>query len=1174
MADKKTLKRVHATPGVYFSEMELTYSAKSMGITRLGVAGETQKGPAFQPIEIADWAEFQRYFGGTNTEKFIGSQYPKYELPYIAKEYLTQSQQLQVCRVLGLSGVNAGAAWLITAYYKPDTNGSTANGGTTNEGTENKPAENGPTTDENGGTAKTLKAVETEGTVTEGDGNEGTENGGATNEGTVTKSETEYTKDKPLVIAVIRSRGEHLKAAFKKSAAETDGCEDVYEYDEIRYYAKDVKIRPSDTLDYNDTCNPSFSKTGRTLSINSNNYGVFTLVVTTWEGKTVNYSVSLNPGDKNYIINVLGQEPDKGESEIYVEELYDIALEQLIERGKINTLADFNDGDDPQPLKTYPEVKIIPNHAAVDAILTMDESMLTRRMVGKRFLFSKYESVNSIDSTPLKVHVSDDKGVTWTVADGKVGHIYTVVPHTLPDGTRVYYYGEYGDVEENKGTKYVPEFLSSEHKLDTEDVHVFKDAVEVKEDGMYYVCRKLGEIKGTSTDATTGDDSAVKNESIEEVVPITMDMNNYKGQYRYASTPWIVSEMKGSATEVELTKLFRFHTISDGNTANTEVKISIENIDPEQGTFDVLVRDYNDSDTSITTLEKYKGCNLIPGSPNYIAYRIGSTDENYETKSKYVTVEVNETDKTKVSIPAGFLGYPVRYYDGYAITGTGTGADFVETQVDVYKPYLQYNTDVRDDLRINKQYFGMSDLVGIDSDLLKYKGVEAYADIPGSLTPCFHLDSRIFEGIPDDEGRVKNPLNPDGETNPFSQKVSVDGITGYQWVTVGAGNTLDLFGIQPRFGEEETMINTIYEDKRARKFTLCFYGGWDGWDYYRQSRSNSDDFVYRKYRGKVDPVSGEGSNFNLIKDPESYGLEKNGKFLNSDYYAYLSAIRMFANPKTIDINHLATPGIDYVNNTLLVGEVIDMVEEERGDSVYVVTTPDKPFGASDSVLEMFTPSDAVDNLDDSEIDSNYVCSSYPWNKYFDSANSQYIYLPPTKDMVRNFAYTDNIKFPWYAAVGWNRGTVNAISPKKSLKLVEQDELYEGRLNFTNTFAQDGLRLWGDKNFQKHESPMNRISHRRALNRIKTLLNKACVGLIFDPNDTSMGKSLESAIKPVLDNVKENKGLVDYKIVIDDSVEARERLELNAQLYLKLMPNLEYINITLVVLPSGMQISEL
>ena len=86
MADKKTLKKVHSTPGVYFSEMELNYAPKSLGITRLGVAGETQKGPAFQPIEISDWAQFQTFFGGTSTEKFRGSQYPKYELPYIAKE--------------------------------------------------------------------------------------------------------------------------------------------------------------------------------------------------------------------------------------------------------------------------------------------------------------------------------------------------------------------------------------------------------------------------------------------------------------------------------------------------------------------------------------------------------------------------------------------------------------------------------------------------------------------------------------------------------------------------------------------------------------------------------------------------------------------------------------------------------------------------------------------------------------------------------------------------------------------------------------------------------------------------------------------------------------------------------------------------------------------------------
>ena len=48
--------------------------------------------------------------------------FPKYELPYIAKSYFEQSQQLDVVRVLGLSGYNAGPTWFITAG-----NGATGN---------------------------------------------------------------------------------------------------------------------------------------------------------------------------------------------------------------------------------------------------------------------------------------------------------------------------------------------------------------------------------------------------------------------------------------------------------------------------------------------------------------------------------------------------------------------------------------------------------------------------------------------------------------------------------------------------------------------------------------------------------------------------------------------------------------------------------------------------------------------------------------------------------------------------------------------------------------------------------------------------------------------------------------------------------------------------------------
>ena len=1034
--NKSSVRKVHVSPGIYFTESDITYANKSLGITTLGVAGETVKGPAFQPIAIEDWAQFNTYFGGTNTAKFRGSQYPKYELPYIAQSYLNQSKQLQVVRVLGLSGVNAGPAWIITSA--------------------------------------------------------GTKNGAN------------------MVIAVIRSRGEHKKAAWKASADPDNGiCEDVYEYDGIEYYAKEVKLEPSKSLNLNDGCTPGFNSQAGTFNSNSSDYGRFTFVVTLGDGTTKNYSVSLNEGEPEYIYNVLGGNAEDGDAEIYVEELYDVALHQLVNKGEITGIN--------QDLSKYPIVYVKPKYGDVDDLLTLDESMLTRRDVGKRFLFSSKFSKNESSGAKLKVHVKASKNSgTWASKDGEVGHIYTVVSHLTEAGTRVYYYGEYTD-EKEALAKY-----EAKTDISMTTTNLYEEAVKVNADDMFYA------FDGT------------------EVVPITLDLNNYKEQYRYASTPWIVSEMKGSAEHVELTKLFRFHTISDGNTANTEVKISIENIDPVYGTFDVVVRDFYDTDASLAIYERYKNCNLIPGDKNYIALKIGSFDEAYETVSKFITVEVNETDLTKVSVPAGFLGYPIRCYNGFDVQSKSGKKPI--------KPFLQYNTNVDDDIRIQRQYFGMSDLVGIDEDILRYKGVEAYNDLPEGLSPCFHLDSRILE--------------ESEKSDSLQQTVSVDGIDGYEWVTVGKGNTLS-FGIEPRIGNETTMLNTIYEDKKYRKFTLCFYGGFDGWDYYRTSRSNTDDFKYTKYRGQIDWTSGIGTMFSVIKNPEAYGFEANEKALNSDWYAYLSAIRQFANPKTIDINVLATPGIDYVNNNTLVGEVIDMVENERADSVYVVTTPDKPFGASDSESDMYTPDDIVLERDNSEIDSNYTCSYYPWVKYFDTDNNQYIYLPITRDIVRNFAYTDNTKYPWFAAAGWNRGEITGVRPRKNLKQAEQDALYDNGLNFVNTFAQEGMKIWGDKNMQQTgQEDLNRISKRRLMIRVRKLISISCIGLLFDPNDATVSQSFESAVKSVMEEIQANRGIVRFKLTLDTSDEARERLELPARLIIQATPNLEYIPINMSLTTSG------
>lgn len=900
----------HSSPGVYIEEIDRPFATKSLGVTTLGVVGETLKGPAFEPINISDWAEFQDYFGGTSTEKFKGTKFPKYELPYIAKSYLEESKQLQVCRVLGFSGYNAGPAWVL---YATDGNG------------------------------------------------------------------------KKYVIGIIRS-----KATYDLTNTTGDVCNPNAEYDKLTFIANTITMGSYVTIEgILANCDYSTTSTTATTILSKGYYGKFTLDI---DGTKV--GVSLNPGDKDYIVDVLGMKADSGDYPVFVEEFYDLA-----------------------------------------------------------------------------------------------------------------------------------------------------------------------HIAGVDNDTYVG----LGIQKLENDI-----VGDYHSQFRYASTPWFVSELKGNGTQVDLKKLFRFHTISDGNAANSQVKISIANILPDEGFFDVIVRDYYDTDGAPLILERYNKCSMVPGTANYIGLKIGTFDGEYAGKSKYVTVEVIQNDVTENCVPCGFLGYPLRAYGSTTITYYVNAADETKTTTDVNeakvddegKPVvkntetvknfentaLAYNTDYRETIKTNRQYFGMSDITGVDVDVLQYKGVNAYVT---SQAPAdgysngFHLDSI---------------LNESGVT------FTVDGVSGYAFETVnpeqGFDNTIEKAGI-PRIGSEELMENTIYADKKMRKFTCYPYGGFDGWDIYRDARTNTDEFRANKYRGKV----GEGYPFSTTFDGAAYGLA--GRVISSDYYAYLAGYKQFENPHKVEINLFATPGIDYVNNLGLVNDVLDIVEESRqGDCLYIVTTPDKPAGATDSVDEMYTAEDAVANFEDAELSTSYAATYFPWVKYYDSANKRYINLPVTKDVVRNFAHTDNVAHPWFASAGMSRGNVDCVKARHFTKLEEEDVLYEGMINPVKSFGAEGVKVWGNKTMYLEDTPLNRINVRRLMIRVKGLVSKSARQLVFEQNDNTVDAQFRSLVEPILANAKQNRGLSDYKIKTDTSAEARDRKELPAKIWVKPINCLEYIPISFVITPEG------
>ena len=78
-------------------------------------------------------------------------------------------------------------------------------------------------------------------------------------------------------------------------------------------------------------------------------------------------------------------------------------------------------------------------------------------------------------------------------------------------------------------------------------------------------------------------------------------------------------ELRGN----KVLRLFRFITISDGNAANEQFKISISGIRPDTKEFDVQIRAFYDTDASPSILETFSRCTMDPNSNNFIGRRIG-----------------------------------------------------------------------------------------------------------------------------------------------------------------------------------------------------------------------------------------------------------------------------------------------------------------------------------------------------------------------------------------------------------------------------------------------------------------------------------------------------------------------------------------------------------------------
>jgi hypothetical protein len=570
------------------------------------------------------------------------------------------------------------------------------------------------------------------------------------------------------------------------------------------------------------------------------------------------------------------------------------------------------------------------------------------------------------------------------------------------------------------------------------------------------------------------------------------ESDNFAQSWDTPSSPTVVSEVRGG----NVADLFSILTISDGDAANVEVKVTIQNINLDTAEFDIIVRDFNDTDENQVVLEKFSRCSMNPEVPGYVARKVGTSDGEYELRSKFIMLNM-ASNAPMDAFPAGFKGFT-----SSLISSNKLGSVLYKTEYFDGGDVVYYESDGSQVLsngdKVKKVSLGLSSQNGFkfDSDLFKYKGNSA-----SSSTFGFHLS-----------------------TNASS-------ITGTTYQTTS-------YDLEGQSGTDNKLSNINF-----RKFTLAVCGGFDGWDIYRETRTLGDQFIYGK------------TTYNLGNTDNNGVFSKD--FGNSDYYAYLEGIQTYANPEAIDINVFATAGINFFDHSSLTSQAIDIIENERADSLYIISAPNVDDAAT-----------VTGHLDDLGIDSNYSATYWPWIQVRDTDNATQLYIPPTGEVLKNIALTDNVSYPWFAVAGYSRGLVNAIKAKKKLTLDERDELYKNRINPIATFSDTGTIIWGNKTLQVRESALDRINVRRLLLRARKLISAVAVRLLFEQNDEQVRQEFLRLVNPILDSIKKERGLYEFKVTVSSDPEDIDANTLRGKIYVKPTRSLEFIDLEFVITPTG------
>ena len=640
------------------------------------------------------------------------------------------------------------------------------------------------------------------------------------------------------------------------------------------------------------------------------------------------------------------------------------------------------------------------------------------------------------------------------------------------------------------------------------------------------------------------------------------------------------------------------------------------------GTFDLIVRAFDDTDDEKVVLESFRGLNLNPDSDRYIARIIGDTkvafnfdadsdterriivSGKYPNRSNYIRVVMSTAhlngDVPANAVPFGFRGAGVLKTNDSLTDGANPNAERLECSASSaltgsILPPLPFRFKVtRGDVATTAGYAGhpgVNEITSADfywgvkfernSDVLnanqssdpnrlvasltRFSGIEKLDTlVTGSGKDLFNNNKFTLANV-----ALGNTAVADLTGSAADHMREAAYIRNHNPASDSVNYTIDDGVLSGRISMATLMARTSSIEfnrfSAYNKFTTPMYGGFDGVNILDKDSARLND------KGTSVDTGGAAST-TYVSPGLASNVNGTGKN-NNGVASYNAAINMMTDPWVVNTNILAIPGI---REPLVTNSAAKKVRD-YGKAIYLMDIPQY----DENVNRLFDDKKIKPDVEKTEelfssrgLDNNYTAAYFPDVQIDDEINTQRVTVPPSVAAIAALGFNDRVAFPWFAPAGFNRAALSFVkNVEVRLSAEDRDNLYTARINPIATFPREGFVIWGQKTLQVAKSALDRINVRRLLLEVKRIIGGIALNLVFEPNNAQTRAAFVKQATLQLGIIQTAAGVESFSVVMDSS--NNKAVDINANRMngrIVIVPTraVEFIAVDFIITPAGVE----